>query len=107
MNIACFHQSNVVLGEAPFYDAESTVLVVGDAVPQQCRGVGLTLWTIGGAKMRAAALGSTCGRVFFLRIGDTTNMRFTTLGVNGSVCNANGLAPGIINPRPIEFMYIK
>ncbi len=57
VNITRFHQLNVVLGEPPFYGARSTVLVVGDAVPQQCRDVGLILRTMGGAKMGTAAVG--------------------------------------------------
>lgn len=37
VTIMCFRQSNAILGEASFFDAEFTVLVVEDAVTQLCR----------------------------------------------------------------------
>ena len=53
MSILFFYQSNTVVGGAPAFD--DVFLVVRDAVPRQCRGVGLIL-TIGCAEIKNPAL---------------------------------------------------
>ena len=52
MSIPFFHQSNTVMVGVLAFD--NAVVIVGDAVPGQCHGVGLIL-TIGHAKMKVAA----------------------------------------------------